>query len=405
MKTPTGYRPTLTTLQHRLVVAVTSGAAVIAGIGFVGSYAAVRRLAESKHFGTFAVVFPIGIDAGILVLLALDLLLTWLRIPFPLLRQTAWLLTVATIAFNGASAWPSPLGVGMHAVIPILFIVTVEAARHAIGRIADITADKHMESVRLIRWLLAPVPTFLLWRRMKVELRSYDHVIKLERDRLVERARLRSRYGPKWRSKAPVEVVMALRLTRYGRDLAPVSGVLNIEHEPSGSPTAALELPPAQLTVSREPEPEPVEPEPREPEPVDYETTVVTALHVTGGEPHPVPTDPVQPLVQPSDQQGSREPGLSPAEPLVVSRAEPAGEPGEPGELSREPEREPSGEPVGSGDGEIEQQIAELAHRLRAGEGLTKTTAAQLLGVSPATAGRRLTIARARIGEGTGFYP
>ncbi|MGW0837519.1 DUF2637 domain-containing protein [Streptomyces prunicolor] len=213
-------------------MAVAAGAVVIALIGFVGSYAAVRHLAQAKHFGRFATVFPIGIDAGICVLLALDLLLTWLRIPFPLLRQTAWLLTVATIAFNAAAAWPDPLGVGMHAVIPVLFIVAVEAARHAIGRIADITVDKHMESVRLVRWLLAPTSTFLLWRRMKVwELRSYDHVIKLERDRLVERARLRARYGRQWRSKAPVLTVMALRLTRYGRDLAPVSGVLDIEHD------------------------------------------------------------------------------------------------------------------------------------------------------------------------------
>ncbi|WP_031488214.1 DUF2637 domain-containing protein, partial [Streptomyces bicolor] len=118
-------------------------------------------------------------DAGICVLLALDLLLTWIRIPFPLLRQTAWLLTAATIAFNGATAWPDPLGVGMHGVIPILFVVAVEAARHAIGRTADITADKHMEGIRLTRWLLSPVPTFLLWRRMKLwELRSYEQVIK-----------------------------------------------------------------------------------------------------------------------------------------------------------------------------------------------------------------------------------
>ena len=105
---------------------------------------------SKKGFGAFANVFPIGIDAGICVLLALDLLLTWIRIPFPLLRQTAWLLTAATIAFNGAAAWPDPLGVGMHAVIPVLFVVSVEAARHAIGRIADITADKHMEGVRII---------------------------------------------------------------------------------------------------------------------------------------------------------------------------------------------------------------------------------------------------------------
>ncbi|MFC7221531.1 DUF2637 domain-containing protein, partial [Streptomyces polyrhachis] len=199
---------------HRVLIAVVVlGAVVIAGIGFAGSYAAVRELAQDKGFGAFAVVFPIGIDAGILVLLALDLLLTWIRIPFPLLRQTAWLLTAATIAFNGATAWPDPLGVGMHAIIPVLFVVSVEAARHAIGRIADITADKHMEGVRLSRWLLAFPSTFRLWRRMKLwELRSYDEVIRLEQDRLVYRARLRARYGRGWRRRAPIEALMPLKL-------------------------------------------------------------------------------------------------------------------------------------------------------------------------------------------------
>lgn len=226
--------PQLTRMHRILIGVVVSGALIIAGIGFAGSYAAVRELAIKKGFGNFSYVFPIGIDAGICVLLALDLLLTWIRIPFPLLRQTAWLLTVATIAFNGAAAWPDPLGVGMHAVIPILFVVAVEAARHAIGRIADITADKHMEGVRLTRWLLSPLPTFLLWRRMKLwELRSYDQVIKLEQERLVYQARLRSRFGRAWRRKAPVESLMPLRLARYGVPLA--------ETAPAGLAAAGIE--------------------------------------------------------------------------------------------------------------------------------------------------------------------
>jgi len=236
--------PIQLTRMHRILIGVVvAGAVVIAGIGFAGSYAAVRELAIKKGFGNFSYVFPVGIDAGICVLLALDLLLTWIRIPFPLLRQTAWLLTAATIAFNGAAAWPDPLGVGMHAVIPILFVVSVEAARHAIGRIADITADKHMEGVRLTRWLLSPVPTFLLWRRMKLwELRSYEQVIKLEQERLVYQARLRSRFGRAWRRKAPVESLMPLRLARYGVPLA--------ETAPSGLAAAGIEpalLPPAPL--------------------------------------------------------------------------------------------------------------------------------------------------------------
>ncbi|MFI6946930.1 DUF2637 domain-containing protein [Streptomyces sp. NPDC050422] len=230
------------TRTHRILIGlVVAGAVLIAAIGFAGSYAAVRELAEQKGFGGFSVVFPIGIDAGICVLLALDLLLTWLRIPFPLLRQTAWLLTAATIAFNGAAAWPDPLGTGMHAVIPILFVVSVEAARHAVGRIADITADKHMEGVRLTRWLLSPVPTFRLWRRMKLwELRSYEQVIKLEQDRLIYQARLQARFGRGWRRKAPVESLMPLRLAKYGVPLA--------ETGPAGLAAAGIEpalLPPA----------------------------------------------------------------------------------------------------------------------------------------------------------------
>ncbi|MFC8274837.1 DUF2637 domain-containing protein [Streptomyces sp. NPDC057271] len=238
------------TRTHKILIGVViAGAVVIAGIGFAGSYAAVRELAVEKGFGTFSYFFPIGIDAGICVLLALDLLLTWIRIPFPLLRQTAWVLTAATIAFNGAAAWPDPLGVGMHAVIPVLFVVSVEAARHAVGRIADITADKHMEGVRITRWLLSPIPTFRLWRRMKLwELRSYEQVIKLEQDRLIYQARLQARFGRAWRRKAPVEALMPLRLAKYGVPLA--------ETAPAGLAAAGVEpmlLPPQPVLAEAVP--------------------------------------------------------------------------------------------------------------------------------------------------------
>jgi hypothetical protein len=254
--------PLQLTRMHRILIGVVvAGAVIIAGIGFAGSYAAVRELALQKGFGNFSYVFPVGIDAGICVLLALDLLLTWIRIPFPLLRQTAWLLTAATIAFNGAAAWPDPLGVGMHAVIPVLFVVSVEAARHAIGRIADITADKHMEGVRLTRWLLSPLPTFLLWRRMKLwELRSYEQVIKLEQERLVYQARLRSRFGRAWRRKAPVESLMPLRLARYGVPLAQTA--------PSGLAAAGIE--PALLPPAPAPAQEIAPPAPQQPERLDH---------------------------------------------------------------------------------------------------------------------------------------
>ncbi|MER5789837.1 DUF2637 domain-containing protein [Streptomyces sp. NPDC001980] len=294
--------------MHRVLIGVVvSGAMIIAGIGFAGSYAAVRELAIKKGFGNFAYVFPIGIDAGICVLLALDLLLTWIRIPFPLLRQTAWLLTIATIAFNGAAAWPDPLGVGMHAVIPILFVVAVEAARHAIGRIADITADKHMEGVRLTRWLLSPVPTFLLWRRMKLwELRSYDQVIKLEQERLVYQARLRSRFGRAWRRKAPVESLMPLRLAKYGVPLADTA--------PDGLAAAGIDLPallPAPAPAVEAPAPAPVAPQ------SEQRPALVPAPGTGQPAPQPAPDPEVNPWLharnpQQIEYQGGYDPTYEP---------------------------------------------------------------------------------------------
>ncbi|MFC5910879.1 DUF2637 domain-containing protein [Streptacidiphilus monticola] len=237
-------RPAITKAHRALIGMVATGAFIIAGIGFAGSYAAVRVLATRKGFGVFAYVFPVGVDVGIAVLLALDLVLTWMRIPFPLLRQAAWLLTAGTIVFNAASSWGDALAMGMHAIIPVLFIVVVEAARHAVGRIADITADRHMESVRLIRWVLSPIPTFRLWRKMKLwELRSYDEVVRLEQNRLVYRAHLRAQYGRLWRRQAPIETVLPLKLAKYGVPLdlelvksRPVQ-VLQAEPQLVGAPT------------------------------------------------------------------------------------------------------------------------------------------------------------------------
>ncbi|SCK20214.1 Protein of unknown function [Streptomyces sp. ScaeMP-e48] len=281
-------RPVLTTAQLRLVGTVAGGAITIAAIGFVGSYAAVRELAEQKDFGTFAAAFPIGIDVGIVVLLALDLLLAWLRMPYPLLRHTAWLLTAATIAFNGAAAWPDPLGTAMHAVIPVLFVVVVEAARNAVGRLADITADKHMDSIRLSRWLLSPVPTFRLWRRMKLwELRSYDQVIHLEQERLVFRAQLQADYGRRWRWKAPVQMRLQLRLARYGRPLPAAAQPTALAVTPlhRGAAAADFERSAAEAVALAPPTLAAAQPQPDAPASAAVQPTTPPQLQLTGWSP------------------------------------------------------------------------------------------------------------------------
>ncbi|GAA1991919.1 hypothetical protein GCM10009738_85740 [Kitasatospora viridis] len=247
---------------------------MISGIGFAGSYSAVRELALHKGFGAFSYAFPIGVDAGIVVLLALDLVLTWLRIPFPLLRQAAWLLTVATISFNAAASWGDPLGMGMHAVIPVLFVVVVEASRHAVGRIAAITADRHMESVRLMRWLLSPVPTFRMWRRMKLwELRSYDEVVRLEQNRLVYRAQLRFRYGRGWRRAAPIQALLPLKLAKFG---VPLDVTLLDRIDPSPATAVVQQEQPAAV--------EPLPAQPASPQPTDAQSAADRPTNTQSGQ-------------------------------------------------------------------------------------------------------------------------
>ncbi len=212
-------RPTLNRGHKALAAIVIFVAVVISGIGFAGSYTAVRALAARQGFGWFAAVLPIGVDVGIVGLYALDLLLTWLRMPYPLLRQAAWFLTGATIVMNAASAWPHPLGLGMHAVIPILFIVMVEAGRHAVGRWANLIAGKkQMEGFTLARWILAPLPTFLMWRRKHLwGIYLADDAIELAKQSRILRSLLRRKYGWwGWRRATPELALQVLHLARFG---------------------------------------------------------------------------------------------------------------------------------------------------------------------------------------------
>lgn len=229
---PVAVRTELTKPQKQLIGVAATAALAIAIIGFAGSYTAVAHLATEKHFGWFAHAFPAGVDAGIVAFLALDLVLTWLRMPYPLLRQGAWALTAATIAFNAATAWGDNLAVGMHATIPALFVIVVEAARHAIGRIAAITADRHIESPPWQRWLLSPIGTFVIWRRQRVwQIPSYLAVIEQQRELRVYRAQIRKDHGRSWRRTAPADKLLVFELARFGISVSEALAKPEVEAE------------------------------------------------------------------------------------------------------------------------------------------------------------------------------
>ncbi|MGW6865887.1 DUF2637 domain-containing protein [Streptomyces sp. NPDC054901] len=207
--------------MRALIVAAALCAAVVAGIGFVGSYTALRDLAMRRGFGDFAYVFPVGIDAGIVAMYALDLILVWRRMPKPMLRLLAHALTLATIVFNAYSgARPpleDPLGAAMHAVMPVLFVAVVEAVRHLIIKTNRLSLTAETGRVPLHRWVLAPVATWKLWRRMRLwEISSYTQMVAMERDRTVYRAWLQHKHGRGWRRKAGATALLPFTMAPYG---------------------------------------------------------------------------------------------------------------------------------------------------------------------------------------------
>ncbi|MEV0191874.1 DUF2637 domain-containing protein [Kitasatospora purpeofusca] len=195
------------------------GGAALAGIGFSGSYSALRDLGFRHGFGDFSYAFPVGVDAGIVALLAMDLHLIRKGAPAPWLRLLAHGFTAATIYFNAASAGPltaNPTGTGMHAVIPVMFVAVVEAGRRLVIRITRIEAGHSRDGVPLHRWILAPWPSFRMYRRMRLNgIASYDRAVALERERLVYRVMLEREHGGDWR-KAPSDQRLPLTMERFG---------------------------------------------------------------------------------------------------------------------------------------------------------------------------------------------
>ncbi|MCO5987089.1 DUF2637 domain-containing protein [Actinoallomurus spadix] len=200
-------------------------------LGFVNSFARVAAAARAS-FGWFAFTVPIGIDLGIAVFSALDIVLARLDMRIRWLRLIPWSLTGATVYLNVAGE-ASVFGVVAHAVLPALWVAAVEVAAHVVRTRAGLAAGTRMDSIRLSRWLLAPAPTVRLWRRMVLwETRSYPAALVRERDRILALTDLKDTYGAvAWRWKAP-------RRTKALYKLGELIPAVNLSALPA-APTAA----------------------------------------------------------------------------------------------------------------------------------------------------------------------
>lgn len=186
--------------------AVTVVAGLVAALGLLGFVNSFARVAAAAHdsFGRLAFTVPVSVDVGIAVFSALDIVLARLDMRLRWLRLIPWSLTGATVYLNIAGE-TSVFGVVAHAVLPALWVAAIEVAAHVVRVRAGLTAGTRMDSIRLSRWLLAPVRTVRLWRRMVLwETRSYPAALALERDRVLALTDLQDAYGRlAWRWKAP----------------------------------------------------------------------------------------------------------------------------------------------------------------------------------------------------------
>lgn len=180
-----------------LAVAALVGMIPVAVIGFAASYTTVADKAAAAGFADWlAPWIPIGLDGAIIGFLALDLYMTRRRTPWPLLRFAAHGMTAATVVINAAAGaavatategaaaegLPGPVRVFWHGLMPILFVVGVEAARRLIVHATQLEDGTAIDRIPLHRWALSPWRTPKLYREMRLaNVRSYPEMVERKR--------------------------------------------------------------------------------------------------------------------------------------------------------------------------------------------------------------------------------
>ncbi|MGP4086131.1 DUF2637 domain-containing protein [Streptomyces sp. KR55] len=230
---PAAKVPPLTKPEMGLAGVGALAAAGVGALGLIASFDAVSAAALRWGFGE-PWMLPVGIDVAIPVFTVANLLLIRMDMALAWVRFVPWVLTLVTCGLNvaaGHGVWAKVA----HGTMPLLWVVFSEIGAHIYAVRIDAATGHRMEKIRWSRWLLAPLSTFALWRRMTLwEVTSYSVALARERERLLARADLRERYGRRWRSQTPRRERVMLRMG----DLAPA-----FEQETPAPPPA--ETPPA----------------------------------------------------------------------------------------------------------------------------------------------------------------
>ncbi|MGW4543269.1 DUF2637 domain-containing protein [Streptomyces chartreusis] len=224
---PASGVPPLTRPEMGLAGLGALAAAGVGALGLIASFDAVSEAAARWGFGE-PWMLPVGIDVAIPVFTVANLLLIRMDMALAWVRFVPWVLTLVTCGLNVAA------GHGMwakvaHGTMPLLWVVFSEIGAHIYAVRIGAATGRRMEKIRWSRWLLAPLSTFALWRRMTLwEVTSYAVALEKERERQLARADLRERYGRRWRSQTPRRERVMLRTG----ELAPASDHAPLTPEP-----------------------------------------------------------------------------------------------------------------------------------------------------------------------------
>ncbi|PRY00423.1 DUF2637 domain-containing protein [Allonocardiopsis opalescens] len=198
------------TWTHRVATAgILAGALALVTVAFTMSFATLYDLAtwlERTPFGDLRWMFPIGIDALIVWMLALDLLMEWQGRRAPLARWSALGLSVLTIVLNvsaghagdGAASY---LG---HAGPPLAIILISECVSLWVRHLAGLAAGRVADRIPFGRWLAHPISTAKVARRMVgTGQTDYAAALATEGRRQLAYAMLRQHYGSTWSVATP----------------------------------------------------------------------------------------------------------------------------------------------------------------------------------------------------------
>ncbi|WP_121711931.1 DUF2637 domain-containing protein [Streptomyces sp. E5N91] len=224
----TGTQPPpgrLTGTQKWTAGAIVIAALALAGIGLYLSFEHVAEFAFTElRFGSLGKgrLFAVGVDVGIMVMIAVDLLMAWLRRPISWIRYPVWLLTAATVVLNAASGAPEGawklldyVAAGAHGVVPVLFIMVVELGRTSIDRVVRPDQEER-DSIPWLRWFLAPIATARIFRRMRLwGVTSYPEMIRRDQQLIAYDQWLKRKYKGDI-SQASEDELLPMKMAPYG---------------------------------------------------------------------------------------------------------------------------------------------------------------------------------------------